>query len=166
MVAEFLRPERDNAASLFASGELPIIDYPDTTKPKENHRRLRLLVSWRCHLLGEVPPDTEWFAVDSLYYADLGELLVLARCGLDDLPINNKLTQVVQEKAGQLKPPNARMVPADPLGARPPGAILDSRRESPSRSLCSEGNERCDSSHRRHLTNAVLPPAGPASQDR
>src|ERR1035441_7915061 len=84
MVTEFLRSERHKPASLLPSADMGVFDRPDTSNPAENHLRLRLLLYFRCHLLHELPPDTQWFAVDSLHDDELDELLVLARCGLDE----------------------------------------------------------------------------------
>ena len=105
MVTEFLRSERHKPASLLPSADMGVVDRPDTSNPAENHLRLRLLLYFRCHLLHELPPDTQWFAVDSLHDDELDELLVLARCGLDNLAVNNELAQVVKDKAPALASP-------------------------------------------------------------
>jgi hypothetical protein len=83
VVSEFLRAERHNYAHIDPA-LLALIDQPDLAKPQENHHRLRLLYCRRANLLGEIPPDTEWYKVENLTDAELDELYAIARCGWDD----------------------------------------------------------------------------------
>lgn len=79
-----------------------VIDNPNTMDPSENHFRLRLLFYVRAELMGEVPPDTQWYEVRNLGDDELKELLIIARCGLDNLAENNELIKVLRQTAPSL----------------------------------------------------------------
>ncbi len=118
-VAEFLLSERHKFAaiehhlSIQLTGVTPtklfaIIDNPNLTDAFENHLRLRLLYLTRCFLLGEIPPDTQWYEVRNLTDTELRDLHVIARCGWDDPKgaDKNELLAVAERKPQTLtKPP-------------------------------------------------------------
>jgi hypothetical protein len=58
---------------------LPVIDNPNLDDPLENHKRLRLLYIKRGKFMIEIPPDTEWFEVQSLTDNEVDQLYVSAR---------------------------------------------------------------------------------------
>jgi hypothetical protein len=84
VVAEFLRSERRTVIALLPAAlqphVLPCIDQPNIVDPSENHTRLRCLALIRRQLLGEIPPDTQWYKVCTLTDAELTELYVIGRC--------------------------------------------------------------------------------------
>jgi hypothetical protein len=88
---EFLRAERHRLEALerqegssSLADDLALINRADLADPLENHRRWRLLYLLRAPLFAEIPPDTEWFRVDTLTGHELDELHIIARCGWDD----------------------------------------------------------------------------------
>src|SRR5258708_30257062 len=80
MALQFLRAERHK----FPVDLHPRIDTPQIQDPLENHLRIWMLYRIRAALIGEVPPDTQWYRVSDLTDNELDELLVIARCGCDD----------------------------------------------------------------------------------
>ena len=93
MVAAFLRAERYRFTieryrqcgyELLRDRDIRLIDHPNLDNPDENHRRLRLLTVIRAPLLGEIPPDTQWYRVSNLQDEDLTNVHAIARCGWDD----------------------------------------------------------------------------------
>jgi len=102
VVAEFLFSERHKLPQLPSADMMAVIENPDTKNPYQNHFRLRALLYIRCHLLGEIPPDTRWFEVRSLHDDSLPELRVIGRCGWDDPADHNELTEVAKRKALEL----------------------------------------------------------------
>jgi hypothetical protein len=94
VVAEFLRGERHRFEQILPSTEMALIDAPNIRDPHTNHKRLRYLLSSRRHLIGEIPPDTRWYAVQNLTDSELSELHVIARCGWDHPDDRNELLQV------------------------------------------------------------------------
>jgi hypothetical protein len=82
VVAEFLRSER-HKLTVLSPDELRLIDQPNIVEPSENHARLRYLALIRRQLVGEIPPDTQWFRVCTLTDAELTELYVIGRCGFE-----------------------------------------------------------------------------------
>ena len=102
MVCEFLRSERHK----FPGERLTYIDAPHLHDPLANHARLRMLYRIRAGLIGEVPPDTQWFNVEVLSENELGELLVIGRCGWDDdAKDSNELLKVAIRKPQKLTKP-------------------------------------------------------------
>ncbi len=100
-VAEFLQAERYNAAGFLPPTEMRIVDAPNLNDPIENHYRLRILYYFRAHLLGEVPPDTQWFEVQYLTDRELSELHAVSRCGWEnptDPSDHNELAKVAVRK--------------------------------------------------------------------
>jgi hypothetical protein len=93
IVAEFLRSERHKLRQL-PPAELTLIDQPNMNDPSENHARLRYLAEIRRQLIGEIPPDTQWYKVISLTDAELLELHIIGRCGWDNLSDQNQLLSV------------------------------------------------------------------------
>jgi hypothetical protein len=94
VVAEFLLSERHKPAKLLPPESMTVVDKPNTHDPIGNHFRLRLLYYFRCFLIAEIPPDTQWFEVRYLTDHELGELRVIGRCGWDDRSDENELLKV------------------------------------------------------------------------
>jgi hypothetical protein len=102
MVAAFHRSEQHR----IAGARPPELARPDLEDPQQNHQRLRYLLLIRRLLIGEIPPDTDWYEVDNLTDADLPRLHVIARCGWDDPRDRNELHQVAARRPEPLlKPP-------------------------------------------------------------
>jgi hypothetical protein len=115
VVAEFLLNERYKAAQILlphSPEHMAVVDAPDIKDPRENHFRLRLLYYFRCQLMCEIPPDTQWFEVQNLGQEELSELRVAGRCGWDDPVDNNELLNVAVRRPSVLK--------ADPATWRKP----------------------------------------------
>src|SRR6266513_1936205 len=66
VVAEFLRGERHRFEHSLPSAEMALIDSPNISDPRENHARLRYLYCSRGRLIGEIPPETQWYEVRNL----------------------------------------------------------------------------------------------------
>ena len=97
-VAEFLRGERHRFVDAASPAEMVLIDSPNLDDPQANHMRLRYLHLSRCHLIGEIPPDTRWYEVRHLTDKELSELHVIARCGWDDPSDKNELLRVASRR--------------------------------------------------------------------
>jgi hypothetical protein len=102
VVAEFLRGERHRFEHSLPSAEMALIDSPNISDPRENHARLRYLYCSRGHLIGEIPPDTQWYEVRNLTAEGLSELHVIARCGWDHSGDRNELLRVVLRRPSAL----------------------------------------------------------------
>jgi hypothetical protein len=87
------------------SGLGRVLDNPDLNDPQENHARLRLLYLIKRQLIGEVPPDTQWYLVQNLKDNELSELHILGRCGLTDDSNRNNLLKVAPRFADGLRAP-------------------------------------------------------------
>ncbi len=103
VVAEFLLSERDKSARILPQESMVVVDNPNTNDPAENHFRLRLLYYFRCFLVAEIPPDTQWFEVRSLTDYELVELRVIGRCGWDDPADANELVRVARRRPQPLR---------------------------------------------------------------
>jgi len=106
VVAEFIASEPNRYTGLPSAWQA-VIDHPDTTDPRQNHLRLRLLYYARLELMAEIPPDTTWHEVHALTEHDLGDLRIMARCGWDTPSDRNELLLA------------ARRLPKEPLRAVP-----------------------------------------------
>jgi hypothetical protein len=120
--ATFCRSERDRITGfldhLEARGALPeteanalrtAVEHPDAESPLLHHLRMRAVYVLRAPLLGEIPPDTRWYAVSHLEREHLGELLVISRCGWDKPSHGNELDAVAAceaVEAGPVHPEN------------------------------------------------------------
>ncbi len=106
--ATFCRSERDRITrfldDLKARGTLSAseadalrtaVERPDREDPRLRHLRMRAVYLVRAPLLGEIPPDTLWYAVSHLEREHLGELRVIGRCGWDKPSHRNELEAVV-----------------------------------------------------------------------
>ena|SRR5712691_10722761 len=102
VVAEFLRSERHKFMQSISSAEMALIDSPNARDPQANHARLRYLYCIRAQLIGEIPPDTQWYEVRNLTDEELSELHVIARCGWDSPSDKNELLRVASRLPKQL----------------------------------------------------------------
>jgi hypothetical protein len=87
--------------------ERHLIDAPDLTNASENERRRALLYSWRKPLMEKVPRGTSWYEVRYLERRHLDELLVIGRCGWDDVADRNELPMVAKREHLVLATPPA-----------------------------------------------------------
>jgi len=107
VVAAFLRSEQHKIAGVLP----PELATPNIKDPRQNHQRLRYLLLIRRLMIGEIPPDTEWFEVRTLTDNDLADLHVIARCGWDDPRDRNELPQVAARRPEPLLQPPAEWPP-------------------------------------------------------
>jgi hypothetical protein len=109
MHAAFLRGEREKYMQALASAgvDVALIDAPDLRDPEENRQRMRLVYGVRRWLVGEIPPDTEWYEVRSLTADHAHELRVIGRCGWDSPLDRNQLAVVADRLRPVPVPPTA-----------------------------------------------------------
>src|SRR5262249_29418329 len=68
-----------------------LADAPDRAAPEQNRLRMRMLYYMRRHLVGEIPPDTEWHEVLWLTDEHVDDLRVIGRCEWDNPLDRNQL---------------------------------------------------------------------------
>jgi hypothetical protein len=99
MVLAWLQAERDRFVTHPQAGLIThLLDAPDLTIASENRDRLRLLYSIRNLLMLEIPPDTQWYLVDSLTDAELDQLHAINHHEWTGPADNNELRLVAKRK--------------------------------------------------------------------
>jgi hypothetical protein len=99
VVLKWVRAERYGhlttaVGSAAVASAAPLLDHPNLDDAQENRARLRLLYQARIRFVVEVPPDTVWFRVENLVYADLNEIYAVNYPGWTDPADNNELLKV------------------------------------------------------------------------
>jgi hypothetical protein len=107
-VLAWLRAERTKIAIRCTNSKLPrllwdekldaLLNQFDLDDAEQNHARLRLLYLIRSMFVGEIPPDTDWYAVDSLTDDDLPELRAVNHQDWTDPHDENELPKVALRK--------------------------------------------------------------------
>lgn len=110
VVLDFIRGEPHYWRPKLPESLHHVVHEPDLDSGAENAVRWRLLHSYRRYLIGEIPPDTEWYEVRHLEDDHLAELLVIARCGFFDGPPFD-LRAVSERKGLSLQAPPDEWLP-------------------------------------------------------
>src|SRR6202521_5374495 len=114
MALEFLKSERDTyfaqmrAASPGLVNDADVerlLEHADLTNPIDNQQRLRLLYVMRCRYIGEIPPDTQWYDVNTLTDDDVPNLYVTRHPAWTDPADSNELALVANRKNESAKAP-------------------------------------------------------------
>jgi len=106
----FLVAERERYAPALARFGPGLVDAPDLADPEQNRLRMRMLYYMRRHLVGEIPPDTEWHEVRWLTDEHVDELRVIGRCEWDN-PLDRNQLRRVAARAPRAAPPTLPLGP-------------------------------------------------------
>jgi len=113
-VLAWLRAERDTNVPkylwqfpqlLWGPGLSALLDHANLNDVEENRARLRILYVIRNVFVLEIPPDTEWFEVQSLTDGELTELHVVNYAEWNDPGDKNELAKVAARKPSPLRAP-------------------------------------------------------------
>jgi hypothetical protein len=109
VVLAWLRAERGkgNLAALLQARPdlLTLLDHGNLNDPDENRKRLRLLYLNRNLFVIEIPPDTNWYEVESLTDVDLAELHAVNHPDWTASSDQNELLSVARRKRLVLRDP-------------------------------------------------------------
>lgn len=100
----FLKGEFDNCIKTFGKHAIEnknLIDNPDFSNESQNCKR-SFLLCFRAPLLFQIPCSTIWHRVSLLEQNHLDELIVIGRCGWDDLRDQNELLKVAKRKTEKM----------------------------------------------------------------
>src|SRR5262249_58732150 len=112
--------ERERYARALAKLGPGLVEAPDPADAEQNRLRMRMLYHMRRHLVGEIPPDTEWHEVRWLTEQHIDELRVIGRCEWDNPLDRNQLRRVAARAPRQALPPPP-LRPVVLWGHRPDG---------------------------------------------
>lgn len=96
VVLEYLLAERHKHVQTEWIAQL--LDNPDLQDTFQNHRRLHLIYATRRWIMGEIPPDTQWFEVQPITQRDLDQVHAIARCGWDHPADKNEICKVAKRR--------------------------------------------------------------------
>jgi hypothetical protein len=143
VVLEWLRAERKTQlevrlalimpAPIWSAGLTKLLEEPNTKDAEENRARLRLLCMYRNANVMEIPPDTEWYLVQTLTDRELKKLYVFNHSNFRNPGDLNELGKVAARMA-----PIALTCPPDKWSERP--VLLGHHKRGPFTIL--EGNHR------------------------
>ena len=111
VVLDFIRGEPHYWQPILPDHLHHVVHDADLDDGGQNSLRWRLLYSYRRYLMGEIPPDTEWYEVRALRDEHLPELLVIARSGFFEGPAFDLPSAGTHLQLALQTPPEAWMPP-------------------------------------------------------